>query len=78
MQFATVLRGNDLEDYLTGEIELNTPVRLKQNRLILGWMMMCVVPDILPELIGCKTTNEVWCVLQDEFVSSSRSEVINL
>lgn len=78
MQFATVLRGNELEDYLTREIELNTSVRLKQDRLILGWIMMCIAPDILPELIGCKTANEAWSALQDEFASSSRSQVINL
>lgn len=38
MQFVVALQDNDLEDYLTGNIELNTLVRRKKNQLVLGWI----------------------------------------
>lgn len=72
------MRGNDLYEFLTGEVIFDTSMEVKQNQLILGWMMLSTSANILPENADYSTAAEAWSNLQAEFTSNSRSQAINL
>lgn len=60
-------------DYLTGGVDLTDPDARKQDRMILGWMYLCVSTGVLTEISGCSSSYEAWEGLREEFASSSRS-----
>lgn len=71
------MRGSELMKYLTGEVELNSPLRVRQDQLILGWMLSSISTSILSGVSNCETSAEACKALQSEFASNFRSQVIS-
>lgn len=77
-QFLGAMRGNGLSPYLDGKIALDSSVTVQQDQLILGWILSSLTASVVSEVSHCETAAECWETLQEEFASSSRSQVLNI
>lgn len=51
---------------------------VQQDQLILGWILSSLTTSVVTEFSHYETTAECWETLQEEFASSSRSQVMQL
>ena len=75
-QFIGALRGNGLLPYLFGQAPLNTTSAIRQDQIILGWILSSLTATVIAEVSQCETAADCWKTLQDEFAPSSRSQVL--
>jgi hypothetical protein len=51
---------------------------LRQDQLILSMLMSSISDDMLPQVISCKTAQELWTTLDQIFTSESQARTLNL
>lgn len=73
-----ILQSNDLLDYTIGSVSLDDVISIKQDQLILGWLLSSISSAMLAQLINYEMSFDVWDTLQTEFASNSHSHVLSL
>jgi hypothetical protein len=63
---------------LTVSTDPDTLWWLRQDQLILSMLMSSISDDMLPQVLGCKTAQELWKTLDRTFTSESQARVLNL
>ncbi|XP_049344696.1 uncharacterized protein LOC125809073 [Solanum verrucosum] len=53
-------------------------VWLKQDQLVLGWIVASVSEGILPQLVGAETTHKAWSKLVAAYASGSKPQIREL
>lgn len=51
---------------------------VKQDQILLGWLLSSLTEPVLAQIIGLETSADVWNALQRHFASSSRSRIMQL
>lgn len=51
---------------------------IREDQLLLSWLLSSISPSLLSQVVRCKTTSEVWHLLEMFFVSRSRSRMLQL
>lgn len=54
-QFVGAMRGNRLLPYLFGEALLDTPIAVRQDQLILSWILSSTIASVITEVENCET-----------------------
>lgn len=77
-QFIIILRGNDLLDYVHGDVPLTDAIAIIQDQLIQWRILSAISASVLMYVTSCNSSAEVWSTLQLEFASSTCSQVLTL
>lgn len=51
---------------------------VKQDQILLGWILSSLTEPVLAQVVGLETSYDVWNALQRHFASSSRSRIMQL
>lgn len=63
---------------VTVSINPDTVWWLRLDQLILSMLMSSISDDMLPQVISCKTAQELWMTLDWIFTSESQARTLNL
>lgn len=92
-QIETAIRGYGLQDFIDGTTsvppkfiadpegklitnpEFNTYQR--QDNLLCAWLLSSISPNLLSQVIGCRTSNEVWMTMKQNFSSRSSARIMH-
>lgn len=58
-----ILHGIKIMEYTEGKVVLNNPPSLWQDELILGRFLSAILATVLPQVMVCKSSHEVWSTL---------------
>lgn len=57
--FSSLLRGNQLIRHVDGTINLDDPLVVQQDQLVLGWLLSSISPIVLASITSYETSAEV-------------------
>lgn len=66
-----ILHGIKIMEYTEGKVSLNNPPSLWQDELILGRFLSAILATVLPQVMVCNSSHEVWPTLHQIFASGS-------
>lgn len=86
-QVVPVIRGHGLLPYLDGTISADSSSAsssmhhencVRQDQLILAWLLASLGSTVLPQAIGCKTSADLWGMVHRMYSNQSQSRVLEL
>ena len=91
-QFLPLLRGYELEGYVSGAlpcppkflssmdstINNNYITWQKQDNILLGWILSSLIEPVLAQIASLSTSTSVWQALDHMFASKSRARIMQL
>lgn len=49
-----------------------------QDQLVISNILSSLTEEVLIQVVGCSTTQEVWCAIERSFTSSSRAQIMQI
>lgn len=65
-----------IEECETKVINLTYTIFKRQDNLLIPWLLASMSSKMLPQLIGCDTTKEVWKIIEPIFAYQSKAKVM--
>lgn len=91
-QIETAIKGYGLEDYVHGTLitpprfvtdkdgklvsNQDFISHQRQDSLVSSWLLSTLSSNLLPQLIGCKSANEIWSTIEQVFNTQSTAKVM--
>lgn len=51
---------------------------IKQDQLLLSWILSTLTEDVLAQVVGCVSSRDVWKTLENMFASQSKARIMQL
>ncbi|XP_010253823.1 PREDICTED: uncharacterized protein LOC104594965 [Nelumbo nucifera] len=90
-QILPALVGAELTGYVDGSLTCpsrylsdNTTPNLahsswvKQDQILLSWLLATLTEPVIAQLVGCSTSRDVWCVLENLYAFKSKAQITQL